>query len=239
MTEPYRHDPEALSKVLVFTQEDQVLVNVPVTVHIPERFEVKNLAILGEETFVLGCFATVLDDGRYAVTLANALIPIAPDTIERGKIDDVPYLFLRVEAGQTMIPNINLVKRDRLVFTVLEELVFNGNRPWYLDYATSGELFDTSQEFANSGFGEDPELIELMMSLTARDPDQPERYYRTSLDRMDDLKRPPLIVPLNEVSYTASSTLAKLAGSYFKEGLTSALVSPSNAVGRVEKMLRA
>jgi hypothetical protein len=53
----------------------------------------------------------------------------------------------------------------------------------------------------------------------------------------DIVKKPPVYIPLRSVTYTATNTTNKLAGSYFQEGLVSALVSPSERKERIESIL--
>ena len=63
--------------------------------------------------------------------------------------------------------------------------------------------------------------------------------YRDKLKSMDDIKtNPPSWVPLRNVSLGSVDTYSKLMGSYFEEGLTSALADKSKKMTRIEKVLR-
>ena len=56
---------------------------------------------------------------------------------------------------------------------------------------------------------------------------------------MDEvLSRPPALIPFRSVTYGATNTTAKLMGAYFDEGLTSALVNPSQRTEKIEELLR-
>ena len=64
-------------------------------------------------------------------------------------------------------------------------------------------------------------------------------YYRSVINNRSDLKKnPPVFIPLRSVVYGATNTTNKLAGSYFNEGVISALVSPSTRIEPIEELLR-
>ncbi|MNJ68815.1 hypothetical protein D3C77_650980 [compost metagenome] len=59
------------------------------------------------------------------------------------------------------------------------------------------------------------------------------------METYEDIRyTPPTIIPLRNVSYGATNTIAKLTGSRFDEGMTSAIVNPGDRVERTEMVLR-
>ena len=84
-----------------------------------------------------------------------------------------------------------------------------------------------------------PEVMELIASMVSRNQKNRLEYYRHTIQNRDELKtNPPLFVALRSVSDSATNTTNKLGGSYFEEGLTSALVNPTERVERIEDLLR-
>jgi hypothetical protein len=81
--------------------------------------------------------------------------------------------------------------------------------------------------------------LELIIGTIARSNKDLYTYYRSTLQTQQDLKTKPVVyVPFKSVSYSATSTAGKIMGSYFDEGLTSALTNDNNGSEGVEIVLR-
>lgn len=208
-------------------------------IQIPEHFLSRGLAEVGIDTYVYGIYALIFEDDVYAVSNINAMIPITPSKILTTKIDDVAYYEFYFEENSVIIPDLNLVRSNNLIYTVFDELIFHGKIPWYLNYEDMGHLFASAKKHADSGVAQSYETIELIASMLARDHNDRTRYYRTSVQSKKDLITPPDYVPLMSVFYSATNTLNKLAGNYFTNGLVSALVTPTKETERIETILRA
>ena len=155
------------------------------------------------------------------------------------KINEVSYYEFYFEANSILIETTHLVRRNLLMFNVLDEFMFQGNVPWYIEYEDLGKLLDTSEYHADSRVGQNYEVTELIASFLARKKDDRTKYYRTVIENFADLKKtPPVFVALKSVFYSATNTLNKLAGSYFNDGVVSALVTPTQNVERIESLLR-
>ena len=125
---------------------------------------------------------------------------------------------------------------DLIIFDIIDEIFFKGNNPWYLTYDDRAKLFDTSKQYANSNVGKQLATIELLNALTARSPQDLKTLVRHAL--VNGEIKSPAFVPLMSVLYTADSTLAKLAGNYFNDGVVSALVNKTDEASRIEQLLR-
>jgi hypothetical protein len=122
---------------------------------------------------------------------------------------------------------------------VFNEFMQKGNIPWYINYEDLGKLFKSAKKYAGANVGMQPEVMEMIASLVARNPDNRKQYYRTSvLSVKDAAARPPAFVGLISVRYSATNTMTKLGGSYFSKGVTSALIDPSERSERIETILR-
>ncbi len=112
--------------------------------------------------------------------------------------------------------------------------------PWYLDYNDLGHIFDTASSHAGANVGTNPEVTELIVSIIARNSKDRTQYYRSCINSLEELKtNPPVFISMKSVPYAATNTTNKLAGSYFGEGVVSALVSPSEKRERIENLLLA
>lgn len=208
-------------------------------IYIPARFAERGLASIGIETYIVGIYAIVVDDTHYGVSMVNAMLPIEPTSTVTIQIDGEEFYEFTFEAGSTVVSSVNLVKTDTLVYKIYDEIISKGRVPWYLGYAELGKLFDTAPYHAGAKIGTNHEVTELIISMIARNPRNRHEYYRTSIKTPEDmLATDPAYIPLRSVTYAATNTLNRLAGSYFTEGVVSALVNPTERTERIEDLLR-
>jgi hypothetical protein len=234
-----RRDASQAHKYLKELPDGQLFTTKACKIQIPEHFAHRGLAEVGIETYIYGIYALIFEDGIYAVSNINAMIKITPFKTQTVKIKEVLYYEFYFEANSVVIPNMNLVCRDTLIYNVFDEIYFKGKVPWYLNYEDIGKLFDTAKPHADSNVAENFETIELIASIVAREKGNRINYFRHSLKSAEDTKRSvPDYVPMMSVFYSATNTLNKLAGSYFNDGIVSALVNPSTEVQRIEQLLR-
>lgn len=233
----YIHDAEKVKAALVEMPGNRLVAKKPLKVVIPARFAERGLAFVGINTRIVGIYAIIVDDQYYGVSVACAMMNITPSSTTKVMYDDDEYYEFSFDAGATICPQLNLVKIDTLVYNIYDEIISKGRVPWYLSYELLGSLFDTAKEHAGANIGQQQEVTELMVSIIARDPDNRVMYYRQVA--ASDTKKQPVFIPLRSVAYAATNTLNKLAGSYAKDGMVSALVTPTERVERLEGLLRA
>lgn len=233
-------NPEKVKACLKELPSGQLLVTESCKIQVPKRFEDRDLASIGNDTYIYGIYALILEDGSYTVSNIMAMVKINPFKILEVKIDEVSYYEFYFEANSIMVETTHLVRRNLLMFNVIDEFLFQGNVPWYIEYEDLGKILDTSEFHADSKVGQNFEVTELIASFLARVKENRVQYYRTSIEDYSDLKtNKPVFVALKSVFYSATNTLNKLAGSYFNDGVVSALVTPTQNVERIESLLRA
>jgi hypothetical protein len=99
-------------------------------------------------------------------------------------------------------------------------------------------LLDSAKYHAGVNVGQNHDITELLVSVIARNASERHEFYRTSVKSQHDLlTHPPVFVPLRSIEFAATSTLAKMGGSYFSHGVVSALVSPGTRVERLNDIL--
>ena len=213
----------------------KVIAIKPCVIQIPFRYAQLNLAQLGSDTYILGVYALILESGEYAVSSALGLIKITPDKVSSIKIDNEEYYEFSFDAGSTVIDNTTIVQRDTILYNIFNEFIVRGSVPWYLEYDDLGKLFNTARSYADSNIGMNYEVWEFLASIIARTPKDRSIYYRLGTN----FKETPQYVPMTSVFYSMHNTVNKLAGNYFTDGLTSALVNPSENIEKIEQLLRA
>lgn len=210
-----------------------------VKIQIPSRFAEHSLAEIGAETHILGICAFLVDDKYYGTMMVDAMLRIEPTSTIRTMVNEDEYFEFYFEPGSTVISSLDLIRTDTIVYRIYHEFIASGRAPWYTSYLDLGGLFETAREHAGANIGQDPEKTELLISMIARSEEDRHKYYRQVIKSMVELlKNPPVIIPLRSVTYSATNTTNKLLGNHFDEGITSALVSPSERVEPIEDILR-
>jgi hypothetical protein len=231
-------DADRVKACLQETSSGSLIATKGCKIIIPARFSERGLAEIGLETFIIGVYAMIVEDKYYAVSLINMMIRITPTSTLKIKIKGVEYYEFTFDPGQIVMPRTNLVRNDILVYKIYDEIVSKGKVPWYLGYEDLGHIFDTALSHGGANIGTDAEVTELIISIISRNSKDRTQYYRSSINSIEDLKtNPPVFISLKSVPYAATNTTNKLAGSYWSEGVVSALVSPSDRVERVESLL--
>jgi hypothetical protein len=220
--------------------DESLVAKKTIKIYIPVRFAERGLASIGRETHIVGIYAMVVDDAYYAVSMVNAMMRILPNITNTVDIMGDDYYEFIFTPGSTILPSTQLVKIDTLTYKIYDEIIAKGRVPWYLGYPELAQLFNTARYHAGANIGSDHEVIELLVSIISRDPKDITRYYRQVAKTMQEVKKnPPIYTPLKSVANVATNTTNKLAGSYFSEGVVSALVNPAERTERIEGILRA
>ena len=236
----YRRNVSAVHATLKENQAGQVLTKVPCKIQVPVRFSEIGLGQIGIDTFTYGLLAIILETGEYAVLNVNALLQLDPYKQSIVTIDEVDYHEFYFDAGSVVIKTTDLVKNEALLFNVFDEFIFKGKVPWYTEYEDLGKLFDTAAYHAGSRVAQNPEVIEFIASMVSRSKDDRTKYIRETARGLADFTLSNIdYVPLKSVFYAVKSTVNKLTGSYFADGVTSALVSPTTQIDKIERILRA
>ena len=235
----WKREPSKVLAALAEQPDGSVVTSRGCKIYIPGRFVEKQLASIAAETYIVGIYAIVVDDKYYGVSTANAMMRITPSTISTVKFNDDSYLEFSFEPGSVVIADTMLIKADTLVYKIFDEIIAKGHVPWYIGYEDLATLFDSADYHAGVRLGNSHAVLEMFAAAIARDPEQRAKYYRHSIQAQDDpVVRPPIVIPLRSVTYGATNTTAKLLGSYWADGLTSALVNPAEKTERIEALLR-
>lgn len=232
--------PERIHAALMELPDGRVITKTGCKIYIPIRYAERSLAYIANEIYILGIFAITVEDKYYGVSLINTMVPIEPVETNKISIDGDGYYEFVFAPGNTVFKTTNLVKTDALIYRIYDEFLAMGHIPWFIGYEELGKLFDSAKEFAGANVGTNPEVTQLIASILARDPKDRTKYYRTVVESPEDLlRKPPVFVPLKSVQYSATNTTTKLGGSYFQQGVISALIDPASRLEPIERLLLA
>lgn len=232
-------DPERVHSFLKEMDDGSLVTTKGCKIIIPARFEERGLAEVGLNTYIVGIYAMIVENSHYAVSLVNTMIRITPTSTIKIKIRGIEHYEFTFDPGSIVMPRTTVVKSDILVYKIYDEIISKGRVPWYLGYEELGHIFDTALSHGGANIGTNSEVTELIISIIARDKTDRTKYYRSTLNSLEDIKtKPPVFISLKSVQYAATNTTNKLAGSYFDAGVISSLVSPSDRTERIESLLR-
>lgn len=234
-----QRNPDQIKQNLKALGEDKLITKEGCKIYIPQRYQEQNLAKVGSEVYTLAIFAIVVGDKYYGVSKAPSMTRLTPDTIRTVTIGEDEYLELVFEKGSVVMPNTNLVNDDTLLYYIYNEYFAKGKVPWYINYRDLGSLFEHAKDYTGTSLGANHVVTELITAAIARDNNDKTKFYRHVVDNVRQIhSKAPVIVPLKSVTYGASNTTAKLIGAYWDEGVTSALVNPSDKTEPIEEILR-
>lgn len=235
----YKRDVTQVLSLLKENQAGQLIAKAPMKIMCPVRYSEIGLGQVGIDNYVYGLFAIMLESGLYAVFNATALISIDPYKFSITTIDEVDYHEFHFDTGDVVIKTLDVVKDESIIFKVFNEFVFQGKVPWYTSYRDVGLLLSTAKKYAGSNVSQNPEVLEFIASMIARSKDDRTILIREVAKSAADFADSNIdYVALKSVFYTVKSTVNKLTGSYFKDGVTSALVNPTTSVDKLERILR-
>ena len=234
-----KRDADHFKNFLFVTKDDRLVTKEAFSICFPALYENHNFAVISDEVMVLGILAFIQGE-KYCVNKVMANLPLTPTDIRREKIGEEEYLFLQFEPGSTVCRNINVMQEQPLAYYVYDYFIANGWIPWYLNYKDVVTLFDTCAKHCDIKLGETSSVMEMICATIARSQKEPRKMFRTGKKSVEDLeKEQPFYVPLANVQFGAADTTSKLLGSYFNDGLNSAIMYKTKRVGPIEEVLRA
>ena len=194
-----------------------------IRIMVPARFKNKELVTFNMDIKVY-MFAAIIDsDNNYSVTRIPAMLTLTPELTEEVLVGNEEYLLFRFAKNTIISPDTKVAKMQSLLFNIFEEFFMRGKIPWYMEYNDVSKLFLQTSKYSGSGAGNNPAAVELLTSIIARSPKDTTELFRYMKEASKDNIT---YIALLNVYYTFNSTMAKLGGSYFDQGITSALNNP-------------
>lgn len=206
----------------------------------PKHYVNGKLGHIDSRFNVVGMYAIILDDKYYAVSLANAVMPLVPDEINVTVVDQAEYYVLGFPAGSVICPDLDLVKNNQLIYQIDYDIGSLGKTPWYLNTELMCRMFDTAKEYADVDLMASPAILDITIASRARDPENLLHYRKEDYKTQADFgKLKVTFVPQKAVAFTATNTSARLLGPWLPDGIMSAMVQPSVENELIEDILRA
>lgn len=218
-------------KSKIYVKDGKVYTKEKTIIEFPKWYENKELLDIQDVTYLYGVFAIIIDD-KYSVSLIPTLINTTPIIIREVERENGVYIQFVYGKDDVLIDNTNVVKKDLLSYNLFENFFIYAKSPWFMEYEDLIKVLDNLYNYSNSNLGDNFVASELVTSFIAR----------TKKDKSVFLRQDPNAeaeyVDLTNVYFSALSTLNKVAGNYFTEGLTSALVQKEKEPTKLENLVR-
>lgn len=231
-----KHDIGVVGAAFEELEDDSLVALKEARIYFPARFAEQHLATVEVETYCIGHFAIVVD-GCWCSYAVNSMIRLDPAEVNKLTWQDEEYYELVFYPGSIVIPNLMLAKVDTNTYHIYNGILSKGRIPWYITYENLMKIFATAPEFAGANIGEEHEVVEMLVSLIARNPDNPTQYFRDIIG-IEGAPTKPLYISFKSVEYAATNTTNRLGGSNFARGVVAALTEPSTRLERIETSLR-
>lgn len=226
-------DPSILKK---FSQKDPdspvIFTGDKCVVTILQKLENYECLSIKDTVTTLGVFDMEVD-GVLSGCFMAARVEMMPSEIETITVDGKGYVVLTFHKGDVFFKTTKCVVEDKLPFYVWLEYIKYGNVLKSMSYYEQAALFDRMRISSSMSFPVDHVVYETIFAHLSRDPNDFTVPYRNT-----DMKGDFMRIQLSDVAHSARSTSGRIVGSYFKDGVNSALNSPSEASSPVEDLLR-
>jgi hypothetical protein len=162
---------------------------------------------------------------------ACANLTLTPAEVNQIKIDGEEYLEFVFVKGQ-VVTTTRIVRDSDLLYEMNKYFYTFGRVPWFMSYSDVSRVMKMHKEYGGLNISPNNIPFEVVTSKICRDPKDKFKFFRHG-----NMVGNPVVVPFNSVLFNATNTTAKLLGNYLSDGFTSALLSPSDRVEKVETLL--
>lgn len=200
---------------------------------VPDRYTNHGMLDIKDTVRTLGVFDITINDKLEHGLLIGAIVDMAPSNIERMRFGQDIYHKLTFTNGDVFIMDDTIVQRNMISYTVFYEAILGGHYPRFLTYDKLMFLFDMIAQANGDRFTTGHAIYEMLIATLARDQEDPEKPYRNT-----KMEKNPLMIPLRSIARVASSTSAKVLGSYMNDGIDAALATTPTSNSELEDILR-
>ena len=205
------------------------------TIMVPARYFDRGMGSLEPDVFTIAIFAFIVGD-KYAVSAYPNMMRLTPTDITHLDYQDSPYVLFHFPKGSNICEVLDLVMADTMLFFTYDEFTAKGNGVWFFDYDDLPTPYENARHSLGIKVAANHSIMEMIQAKCARNSEDKTKSHRESLNEKD--LNDWTLVPLRSVTYGPTNTIARLSGSYFKEGLLASLDNPCDKLEPIEDQLR-
>lgn len=201
-------------------------------VSILKKFEQYGLLFIGETVKTLGIFDMVVDGIQTGMFQVNH-IEMIPSEVVNDNSEEKPKVKLIFNKGDVFLKTTKLVISPNTAFYAWLEYIKFANTLKAISYEKQAWIFDDIIKTSGIDFNVDHVTYEAIFAHLTRSPLDFSVPYRNG-EMNGNFRR----IPLSEVAHAATSTTARIVGSYFNEGINASLVNENDKTSSIEDILR-
>lgn len=225
-----KRDPQFIGSQL-YREGDKLYCKDKCIIEFPKWYEDKELATIQDTVYFYGIFAILIGD-KYSVSVIPTMCQTTPIMIKEIERDGVVYNQFIYGKDDCILNNLNVVKTELLSYNFFETFYMYARAPWFIEYEDLVRLMDNLPVYANSNVGGNFISNELTTSFITRSKADKKVFFRQDGSKGSEY------VDLMNVYFSALSTTNKIAGNYFMESMTSAIVQPEAKTTKLEDLVR-
>lgn len=240
LTDFLSRDPNYIKRIIQTTKDNRVVATKDIDIVFPEFYFEKNLAKMDNYFRVIGIVAFIDPvSKKYSVMNIPTVVLFHIPEINHFVYNDVKYFRLSYRPGDTIIHNLDVMVDNKIEYYIFHCMIGLGHIPWYMNYDDVIKLTELDYHYFGEYLGATQSILELIYSTVARNPDNDKFLFNSVVKDPNNLvKEKPKWVGIRNISLGAVDTASKIMGSYFDEGLTSAIAEPSKKLTPLESVLR-
>lgn len=200
-------------------------------IEFPKWYSEKELFVTGDVSYVYGLFAIVIGDS-YSVSRIPTVINTKPVSITEVDRDGETYVQLFYGKGSKVLETTRAIMQPFLAYNFFDSYFMQAKVPWYITPEDLCYIMDNTVSYGGTNLGANQISNELLTGFISRTEKDKAVFYRLNPTGK------PRYVDLMDVRYSSLSTTNKLAGNYFNESVTSALIQKETKPTTLENHVR-
>jgi hypothetical protein len=203
-----------------------------ITVMIPRSYEKYKSLSVTDQVVTLAIFEMTIEEESKGFFLPASIV-MQPSIVQYVTINGNDYVKCTFTKGDTFIKSSNVVRNSHIAYVVFTEYVEKGQIPEYMTYDNLAFLFDIVKRITGCSIPAEHATFEMVYAYLARAKNSLKTPYR-----LTSMHEPPVYLKLKDVPHAASSTTARLIGSYLNDGIASGMVNAAEDTSDIEELLR-
>lgn len=237
----YIRNKEAVINAIMETEDGRLVAKQDLIVTFPSSYVEHKLALIADDVTVVAMIGIIVGN-QYGIIRSTARMIFSPSSRDTEKVGDEVYYMLKFNKGDTIVKNTRLLSEEQLPYWVYREFIALGHVPWYFDYDDLLQYQDLTKKYCLVKLGASSSIRELIASFVGKNPENLRENYIAAINcEADKEKIKPVFVGLNKIQLSADTTITKVVGPYFEDGVAAAVTSPiadDSEVDIIERTLR-
>ena len=204
----------------------------PITVLIPRSYEKYKRLVVTDEVDTLAMFEITIGNETKGF-FASASVIMKPSVVEYVTDGGQDYVKCTFTKGDIFFKSTSVVKNSNIAYIVFTEYIEKGQIPRFMKYDDLAFLFDTVKRLTGCKIPAEHAAFEMIYAHLSRNRNNLKIPYR-----LTEMKEDPLFLKLKDVPHAATSTTAKLIGSYLNDSIATSMVNAAEDQSDIEDLLR-